>query len=76
MTTATTPSDQHVLAQLRANEPTGFTFLYRLLTALFFQRKSIDTAGYANRHTAQNQKYKCLEQARRHGRDLLRQHDD
>ena len=48
-----------------------------LLTALFFQKKSIDTlvgeAGYANRHTAQNQKYKCLEQARRHGRDLLRE---
>ncbi len=46
-----------------------------LLTALFFQKKSIDTlieeAGYANRHTAQNQKYKCLEQARRHGRALL-----
>jgi DNA-directed RNA polymerase specialized sigma24 family protein len=46
-----------------------------LLTALFFQKKFIDAlveeAGYANRHTAQNQKYKCLEQARRQGRDLL-----
>ena len=51
-----------------------------LLTALFFQKKSIDTlvdeAGYANRHTAQNQKYKCLEQARRQGRDLLRHTDE
>ena len=51
-----------------------------LLTALFLQKKSIDTlvneAGYTNRHTAQNQKYKCLEQARRHGRDLMRQAND
>ncbi len=51
-----------------------------LLTALFFERKSIDTlvneAGYTNRHTAQNQKYKCLEQARKHGRDLLRQAEE
>lgn len=46
-----------------------------LLTALFFQRKSMATLmaelGYANRHTVQNQKYKCLMQARRQGRSLL-----
>ncbi|AKD57141.1 RNA polymerase sigma factor [Spirosoma radiotolerans] len=51
-----------------------------LLTALFFQRKSIDALmhemGYANRHTAQNQKYKCLMQARRQGRALLDRIDE
>lgn len=51
-----------------------------LLTALFFERKSIATLmhemGYANRHTVQNQKYKCLMQARRQGLVLLDRSDD
>lgn len=40
-----------------------------LLTAIFFDEKNIDTVtkefGYTNKHNAQNQKFKCLEQARR-----------
>ena len=40
-----------------------------LLKAIFYDEKNIDTItkefGYTNRHTAQNQKFKCLEQARR-----------
>lgn len=51
-----------------------------LLTALFFLKKPIDSLvgadGYTNRHTAQNQKYKCLEQARKQGRALMRQAND
>lgn len=51
-----------------------------LLTALFFQNKPIDAIvrddGYASRHSAQNQKYKCLEQARQRGRVLRRPPDE
>jgi RNA polymerase sigma factor (sigma-70 family) len=40
-----------------------------LLKAIFYDKKDIDVVtkefGYTNRHNAQNQKYKCLEQARR-----------
>jgi RNA polymerase sigma factor (sigma-70 family) len=40
-----------------------------LLKAIFFDKKDIDVVtkefGYTNKHNAQNQKYKCLEQARR-----------
>ena len=40
-----------------------------LLKAIFYDEKNIDTItkefGYSNKHTAQNQKFKCLEQARR-----------
>lgn len=40
-----------------------------LLQAIFYEAKPIGTItkefGYTNRHNAQNQKYKCLEQARR-----------
>ncbi len=40
-----------------------------LLKAIFYDKKNIDTVtrefGYTNKHTAQNQKHKCLEQARR-----------
>ena len=45
-----------------------------LLKAIFYDEKNIDTItkehGYTNKHNAQNQKYKCLEQARR-GTDNL-----
>lgn len=40
-----------------------------LLRAIFYDEKNIDTVtkefGYTNKHNAQNQKFKCLEQARR-----------
>ncbi len=40
-----------------------------LLHAIFYDEKNIETVtkefGYTNKHNAQNQKYKCLEQARR-----------
>jgi RNA polymerase sigma factor (sigma-70 family) len=40
-----------------------------LLKAIFYDEKNIDTItkdyGYTNKHNAQNQKYKCLEQARK-----------
>ena len=40
-----------------------------LLVAMFYKKKSIaaiaEENGYKNIHTAQNQKYKCLEQARK-----------
>lgn len=40
-----------------------------LIIEMFYKNKSIDTIaadnGYKNVHTAQNQKYKCLEQARK-----------
>lgn len=40
-----------------------------LLMAMFYKKKSMATIakenGYKNIHTAQNQKYKCLEQARK-----------
>jgi RNA polymerase sigma factor (sigma-70 family) len=40
-----------------------------LLKAIFYDEKNIDAVtkefGYTNKHNAQNQKYKCLEQARR-----------
>ncbi len=40
-----------------------------LLKAIFYDDKNIDTItkefGYTNKHNAQNQKYKCLEQARK-----------
>lgn len=40
----------------------------RLLNSIFYKRKTLDAIatenGYKNIHTAQNQKYKCLEQAR------------
>jgi len=40
-----------------------------LLKAIFFDEKNIELVtkefGYTNKHTAQNQKYKCLEQARK-----------
>ena len=39
------------------------------LKAIFYDEKNIDTItkdyGYTNKHNAQNQKYKCLEQARK-----------
>jgi RNA polymerase sigma factor (sigma-70 family) len=45
-----------------------------LLKAIFYDEKNIDTItkdyGYTNKHNAQNQKYKCLEQARK-GTDNL-----
>ncbi len=45
-----------------------------LLKAIFYEEKNIDTItkdyGYTNKHNAQNQKYKCLEQARK-GADNL-----
>ncbi len=45
-----------------------------LLKAIFYDEKNIDTItkdyGYTNKHNAQNQKFKCLEQARR-GNDSL-----
>ena len=45
-----------------------------LLRAIFYNGKDIDTItkefGYTNKHNAQNQKFKCLEQARR-GADNL-----
>lgn len=40
-----------------------------LLKAMFYDEKNIETItkdyGYTNKHNAQNQKYKCLEQARK-----------
>lgn len=40
-----------------------------LLYAIFYDEKNIETVtkefGYTNKHNAQNQKYKCLEQARK-----------
>jgi RNA polymerase sigma factor (sigma-70 family) len=40
-----------------------------LLKAIFYDEKNIDAVtkefGYTNKHNAQNQKYKCLEQARK-----------
>ena len=40
-----------------------------LLKAIFYDEKNIDTItkdfGYTNKHNAQNQKFKCLEQARK-----------
>ncbi len=45
-----------------------------LLKAIFYDEKNIDTVtkefGYTNKHNAQNQKFKCLEQARK-GTDNL-----
>ncbi len=45
-----------------------------LLKAIFYDEKNIDTItkefGYSNKHNAQNQKFKCLEQARK-GSDNL-----
>jgi len=42
---------------------------YRLLRSMFFLEKNIDEIqdeyGYSSRHSAQNQKYKCIEQARK-----------
>jgi RNA polymerase sigma factor (sigma-70 family) len=47
---------------------------HMLLGALFFHKKNIETVtkdfGYTNKHNAQNQKYKCLEQARRGSENL------
>jgi RNA polymerase sigma factor (sigma-70 family) len=46
-----------------------------LLKAIFYDKKDIDIItkefGYTNKHNAQNQKYKCLEQARRSGDQFL-----
>jgi hypothetical protein len=46
-----------------------------LLQAIFYDEKDINTVtkefGYTNKHNAQNQKFKCLEQARK-GADNLR----
>lgn len=43
-----------------------------LLSAIFFRRKEmadiVQDDGYASMHSAQNQKYKCLRQARKAGR--------
>jgi DNA-directed RNA polymerase specialized sigma24 family protein len=40
-----------------------------ILTAIFYDEKNIETVtkefGYTNKHNAQNQKFKCLEQARK-----------
>ncbi len=45
-----------------------------LLKAIFYDEKNIDTItkefGYTNKHNAQNQKFKCLEQARRGAENL------
>lgn len=45
-----------------------------LLKAIFYDEKNIETVtkefGYTNKHNAQNQKFKCLEQARK-GADNL-----
>ena len=45
-----------------------------LLKAIFYDEKNIDTItkdyGYTNKHNAQNQKYKCLEQARKGANNL------
>ena len=45
-----------------------------LLKAIFYDEKNIDTItkdfGYTNKHNAQNQKYKCLEQARKEADNL------
>jgi len=45
-----------------------------LLTAIFYDEKNIETVtkefGYTNKHNAQNQKFKCLEQARRGSENL------
>ncbi len=45
-----------------------------LLKAIFYDEKNIDTItkeyGYTNKHNAQNQKYKCLEQARKGAENL------
>ncbi len=41
----------------------------RLLNLMFFRKKTIDEIvkeeGYSNAHTAQNQKYKCIQQAKK-----------
>lgn len=45
-----------------------------LLQAIFYADKNIDTItkdfGYTNKHNAQNQKFKCLEQARKGAENL------
>ncbi|MBA2613097.1 MAG: hypothetical protein H0U95_14100 [Bacteroidetes bacterium] len=45
-----------------------------LLTAIFYDEKNIETVtkefGYTNKHNAQNQKFKCLEQARKGAQNL------
>jgi RNA polymerase sigma factor (sigma-70 family) len=45
-----------------------------LLTAIFYHEKNIETVtkefGYTNKHNAQNQKFKCLEQARKGSQNL------
>jgi RNA polymerase sigma factor (sigma-70 family) len=45
-----------------------------LLRAIFYDDKDIDSItkdfGYTNKHNAQNQKYKCLEQARKGAENL------
>jgi RNA polymerase sigma factor (sigma-70 family) len=45
-----------------------------LLKAIFYDEKNIDTVtkefGYTNKHNAQNQKFKCLEQARKGSANL------
>jgi RNA polymerase sigma factor (sigma-70 family) len=45
-----------------------------LLKAIFYDEKNIDSItkdyGYTNKHNAQNQKYKCLEQARKGEQNL------
>ena len=45
-----------------------------LLKAIFYDDKDIDSItkdfGYTNKHNAQNQKYKCLEQARKGAENL------
>jgi RNA polymerase sigma factor (sigma-70 family) len=46
-----------------------------LLKAIFYDEKNIDTItkefGYTNKHNAQNQKFKCLEQARKGADNLV-----
>jgi RNA polymerase sigma factor (sigma-70 family) len=46
-----------------------------LLKAIFYDKKDIEVVtkefGYTNKHNAQNQKYKCLEQARRGANQFL-----
>jgi RNA polymerase sigma factor (sigma-70 family) len=45
-----------------------------LIKAIFYDEKDIDTItkdfGYTNKHNAQNQKFKCLEQARKGAENL------
>ena len=51
------------------------THCQNLLSAIFFRKKEmtdiVQDDGYANMHSAQNQKYKCLQQARKAGEKMI-----